>query len=171
MDGSSSGKDIANAMSSILRSLGEAGYEVRRMVPTDTVPESDNCFDELITDVQIRQVSEELFRNGHYARAVEEAFKCLNNVVKDKSGKASVDGAGLMRTALSANPPILKLNSLQTRSEQDEQRGYMDIFAGSMTGIRNPRAHEHSLVDDLENALELLVLANHLMRKLNGATK
>ena len=115
MDGSSSGKDIANAMSSILRSLGEAGYEVRRMVPTDTVPESDNCFDKLITDVQIRQVSEALFRNGHYACAVEEAFKCLNNVVKDKSGKASVDGAGLMRTVLSANSPILKLNSLQTQ--------------------------------------------------------
>ena len=47
----------------------------------------------------------------------------------------------------------------------------MDIFAGSMTGIRNPRAHEHDLVDEPEVALELLALANHLMRKLDAATK
>ena len=54
---------------------------------------------------------------------------------------------------------------------KDEQRGYMDIFAGSMTGIRNPRAHEHDLADEPEVALELLVLANHLMRKLDAATR
>ena len=47
----------------------------------------------------------------------------------------------------------------------------MKIFAGSMTGIRNPRAHQHDLMDDPEVALELLGLANHLMRKLDAATK
>ena len=42
----------------------------------------------------------------------------------------------------------------------------MDIFAGVMAGIRNPRAHEHELEDEPEVALELIILANHLMRKL-----
>ena len=170
MEGSSSGGDIANAMSNILRSLGEAGYEVRRVSPTDTASELRDCFDELVTNDQIRQVSATLYRDKHYARAVEEAFKCLNNAAKVKSGHTSADGAGLMKTVFSANSPVLKLNSFQTQSDKDEQQGYMDIFAGSMTGIRNPRAHEHSLVDDPDVALELLVLANHLMRKLDGTT-
>ena len=171
MDGSSTGKEIANALSNILRSLGEAGYEVRRVAPTDPAPESRDCFDELVSNDLIRQVSSALFRDRHYARAVEEAFKCLNNAVKDKSGRADSDGAGLMKTVFSANSPILKFNSLQTQSEQDEQLGYMEIFAGSMTGIRNPRAHEHNLADDPGVALELLILANHLMRKLENAAK
>ena len=171
MDGSSSGKDIAFAMSNILRSLGEAGDEVRRVSPTDIAPKPRDCFDELVKNRQIRQVSGTLYRDGHFARAVEEAFKCLNNAVKGKSGHTSADGAGLMKNVFSANSPVLKLNSLQSQSERDEQLGYMELFAGSMTGIRNPRAHEHNLVDDPDVALELLVLANHLMRKLDSTTK
>lgn len=171
MDGSSSGKDIANAMSNILRSLGEAGYEVRRVPRNDPTPSSRDCFDELVTSASLRRASYSLFRDGHYTRAVEEAFKCLNNAVKDKSGRTSSDGAGLMKTVFSPNSPVLKLNSLQTRSERDEQLGYMEMYAGAITGIRNPRAHEHKLVDSPDVALELLVLANHLMRKFDGSTK
>jgi Protein of unknown function (Hypoth_ymh) len=47
----------------------------------------------------------------------------------------------------------------------------MDIFAGAMTGIRNPRAHEHAYLDDPRTALELLALANHLARMARGATR
>ena len=67
--------------------------------------------------------------------------------------------------------PRLCLNDLKTRSEKDEQRGYMDLYAGAMTGIRNPRAHEYQLVDQPETAVELLALANHLMRKLETAKR
>ena len=128
-------------------------------------------FDELITDPDIRAVSRELFEIQHYARAVGEAFKCLNNAVKLKAGLPAQDGAGLMRSAFSANEPVLALNALSSTSEEDEQKGYMDIFAGAMTGVRNPRAHEHDLEDQPEVALELLTLANHLMRRLRAAIK
>ena len=126
-------------------------------------------FDELVTSQDLTNASRQLFVDGHYANAVENAFKCLNNAVKEKSG-LSVDGDGLMTQAFSANSPILKLNSFQSQSDQNEQRGYMQIFAGVMTGIRNPRAHEHEIVDDPEVALEMLIIANHLMRKLENST-
>ena len=128
-------------------------------------------FDRAVTDELLRTTSRKLFADGHCTRAVEEAYKCLNNTVKDKSGITQQDGAGLMRAAFSANSPKLKLNVFQSQSDKDEQQGYMDLFAGSMTGIRNPRAHEHGLIDKPEVALELLVFANHLMRKLRSATK
>ena len=127
-------------------------------------------FDDLVTSGSLCAASRELFADGHYARAVGEAYKCLNNEVKARSGESNLDGDKLMRRVFSANSPILALNSLQSTSEKDEQRGYMDLFAGAMTGIRNPRAHEH-LEDDPDVALEMIVLANHLLRKLNGSVE
>ncbi len=128
-------------------------------------------FDLLIEDMKLRSASRQLFSDGHYARAVEEAFKCLDNTVKMKSGIDAKTGAALMHDAFSAKNPTLKLNKLQSQSDKDEQRGYMDLYAGSMTGIRNPRAHEHELEDSPEEALEMLIFANHLMRKLRSAAK
>ena len=158
-------------MGNILRSLSDAGYEVRRAPQLGDTQSPLTFFEELVSDSRIRGVSGSLFRDRYFARAVEEAFKLLNNAVREKSGLAEKDGSALMRDAFSANSPTLRLNDFETTSEKDEQRGYMDIFAGSMTGIRNPRAHDHNLVDESEVALELLVLANHLMRKLDESTK
>ena len=128
-------------------------------------------FDSLVTDLSLRRTCRKLFADGHYAVAVERAFICLNKMVRVKSELDTQDGAGLMRTAFSANSPILYLNAFQSESEKNEQLGYMDIYAGAMTGIRNPRSHEHDIEDDPQVALELLVIANHLMRKLNGSTR
>jgi len=91
-------------------------------------------------------------------------------MVREKSGQAEKDGADLMRFVLSADKPVLKLNELQTRSDRNEQTGYMHMLAGAMIGIRNPRSHEHDLVDRPEEALEMLAMANHFIRKLNRAT-
>jgi uncharacterized protein (TIGR02391 family) len=124
-------------------------------------------FDLAIMDEGLRQTCRRLFCNGHYVEAVERAFIYVNNKVKQKSGLTDKDGADLMRAAFSANSPVLMLNEFQSESHKNEQRGYMEIFAGAMAGIRNPRAHEHDLVDSPDVALELLVIANHLMRRTN----
>lgn len=127
-------------------------------------------FDSVVTEVTLRNVARQLFVEGHYALAVEEAYKCLNNFVKSRSGLGA-DGASLMKTVFSAKNPTLRLNALKTQSQQDQQIGYMDIFAGCMTGIRNPRAHEHRYIDDPQVALELLSLANHLLRMASKAKR
>ncbi|MBI5281457.1 MAG: hypothetical protein HY858_07225 [Candidatus Solibacter usitatus] len=46
------------------------------------------------------------------------------------------------------------------------QQGYMQIMAGSMTGIRNPKAHGN-LNPDSTKALHLICLASLLMNKLD----
>ena len=127
-------------------------------------------YDVVIDSNELRSVTRKLFVDGHYARAVEEAYKCINNTVKAKSG-LSVDGQDLMNKAFSIKNPVLKLNALKTESERNEQLGYMYSLGGCMTGIRNPRAHEHQLWDSPNVAVEMLAWANHLMRIIDKAKR
>ena len=128
-------------------------------------------FDRLVTIERLRKATRNRFRSRNFADAVEAAFKCLANAVKEKSGHGEKDGASLMRHVFGDQSPLLNLNARQSLSEKDEHNGYRDIFAGVMTGIRNPRAHESEIKDSPAVALELLAMANHLMRKLESATK
>lgn len=107
---------------------------------------------------------------GHYADAVEAAFKELNTVVKGMVRKKTgqeLDGASLMAKAFSPNPPVLiALDDLSTDSGNSIQQGYMQIFAGAMTGIRNPKAHGNLTIPK-ERAIHLLFLASLLFHKLD----
>jgi len=125
-----------------------------------------------IKDKDLLKTCQKLFEDGHHARAVEEAFKLLNNIVKKHAKTdSSIDGSSLMKKVFSATTPILKINSGTTKSEQDEQLGYMEIFSGCMTGIRNPRAHEHEWEDTQDRAIQLLILADHLIEKVKLSVK
>ena len=124
----------------------------------------------IILSPEITETCLKLYEDGHHALAVEAAFKMINNYVKSQSGLGELDGMALMQMALSVSNPKIKLNRLKTKSEKDEQLGYMNILAGCMVGIRNPRAHEHKYKDSDRTALELLLLADHLMQKLRSAS-
>ena len=127
-----------------------------------------DLFDQLISNIGLRRVSRDLFADGHYTLAVEQAYKYLINKVKARTGLTS-NGYPLMQQVFSGSRPILRFNGLGTQSEINEQRGYAEIYSGAIMGIRNPRAHEHIAMDDPQSALELLTLANHLIRKLMRA--
>jgi uncharacterized protein (TIGR02391 family) len=133
-------------------------------------PESEPIalFDKVVTDPHIRRTTRGLYQDGYYALAVEECFKSINDAVKDLS-QVRDDGASLMRRVLSAKNPILALNDLKSESDENEQLGYMEIFAGCMTGIRNPRAHKAAYLDDPDRALEMIAWGQHLMQKLARA--
>jgi len=118
---------------------------------------------------KIVEISKSRFDTGHFADSVEAAMKEVNNkikmIVKDKIGR-EYDGANLMTTALSVQNPVIRLADLSTESGRNIQLGYMHIFSGSMTGIRNPKAHGN-LVLDIKRATHLLVLASLLMYKVD----
>ena len=114
-------------------------------------------------------VSKQRFESGFYSDAVEAAYKEINDRVKSiykaATGKES-DGAGLMTTALSINNPTIKLNTLETESQKNQQKGYMQIFAGVMTAIRNPSAHANTEITK-EEAIHLVYMGSHLLHILD----
>lgn len=48
---------------------------------TERQPPVD-IFDQLVTDKALKKTVEKLYRDGHHARAVEEAYKFIDNLVK-----------------------------------------------------------------------------------------
>ncbi len=160
-------KDILIIAKNINNELTELGMAQTSQRPT-TVP-----YDIAVTNKSLRKRTEKLFKDGHHARAVEEAYKLLDNLVKKKAGLQDSDltGAKLMQTVFSPNKPMLKLNEGVSSSEQNEQSGYMQILSGCMTGIRNPRAHESDWEDTEWRALQLLTFANHLIERVLMAEK
>ena len=121
---------------------------------------------------EIGKVSSKLLDDGHFAQAVEEAFKRVINEVKAhmvRKGEDTYDGgASLMGHAFGTGgrmPPI-RFNTLTTPEEEDEQRGIMYLFMG-IVGIRNRKAHDNVILDSPERAVEYLGLASLLMRLLD----
>lgn len=117
----------------------------------------------------IVELSKKRMKDGFYADAVEAACKSLNarvrEMVMDQTGE-ELDGAGLMRKAFSPGNPIIKLARVESKSGHDAQQGYKDIFAGVMTGIRNPKAHDNESITK-EDAFRKLVLISLLMSKID----
>jgi uncharacterized protein (TIGR02391 family) len=105
-----------------------------------------------------------LFDDGHYAEATFEAFKFIDKKVANISGIKD-SGYKLMMSALAESGPI-KLNSLSSESEKDEQKGYQFMFAGAMSAVRNPRGHEFDMFDPSETCLDHLSLASLFIRKI-----
>lgn len=111
-----------------------------------------------------------LYRDGHYANAIEDGVKALNALVRMRSGVDGLDGSKLMERVFGPKKPILRFNNLADDSDIDEQRGYMMLFSGAVAGLRNPRAHK-LIMDDGERALEFIAFISLLAKLLDGAEK
>lgn len=104
-------------------------------------------YDHLIDHPRIRRVSRSHWNNKQYRSAILDAQIELENMVKERANYPKdnrgneLGGTSLMHKAFDVKNPILKWSDLSTRVLQDELDGYKLIFAGSVLGIRNPKAH------------------------------
>jgi uncharacterized protein (TIGR02391 family) len=150
-----------------LRELEKVLGRVRAAVEDNSKPETagdpiDQAWTLLHPRVQV--VAKKRFEGGHYADAVEATLKELATTVRNlvlQRGGPELDGTALMQTAFSPKNPIIVLADLSTQSGKDMQRGYMDLFAGAMSAVRNPKAHGNIVITP-QRALHLLFLASAL---------
>jgi len=124
-----------------------------------------NIYSSTVTEVEIEAVSRDLFASGHYSLAVQEAYKAVEKYVQQKSAAMGLSGTQLMQHVFSTTSPTLYWKERKTQSEQDEQKGYLQLCAGAMLGIRNPVTHEFDWIEDSVMSLELILFAQHLLRK------
>jgi len=119
---------------------------------------------------RIVKASRSLFRSGHYPEAILNAFKCIEIFAKEKSGLKR-RGVDLMHKVFNEKNPSIKLNRMQEDFEIDEQAGFRFIYAGSMMGIRNPKAHGEVQQKDPYRTLEYISLASLLAKRLEEGEK
>lgn len=135
----------------------------------DAASRAIRAYGDLDLHPEIGRAASDLYRDEHYANAIEDAVKALNALVRLRSG-VELDGAQLMTTVFSPKDPILRFNDLADQSDKDEQQGFMMMFAGAVAGLRNPRAHK-LIKDDPERALEFIAFVSLLAKLLDGARK
>jgi uncharacterized protein (TIGR02391 family) len=130
---------------------------------------SSAVFAKTVTEPEVLEVSRDLFASGHYSLAVQEAYKAVEKFVQRKAKENGLSGTKLMHSVFSADAPRLFWTDRKKTSEEDERKGYMMLYAGAMLGIRNPVTHEFNWIEDQDIALELLLFAQHLLRKAKTA--
>lgn len=137
----------------------------------DLIPSLDveHPFDSRNIHPEVSKKCEKLFDDGHFQEAVFKAFKAIEMRVKSLSGLRG-EGYALMMQAFDEKNPKLKFNNLKTESEENEQRGLRNIFAGAFSGVRNPRGHDE-IEDTVDHCLDHLSFASYLMRHLDKAEK
>ena len=156
--------------------LGQQGWHVRdgRLVIGERLHLEPGTVTPLGRDARlgalhadVRQVTER-FVDEHLNVAIFEAFKAVNNRVKEMTG-LDLDGSKLMNAALAGTSPKIQFANLTTQTGRDVQQGLHFLFRGAVQGIRNPDAHEQFKPLDEEEGLEELSFASMLMRRLDNA--
>jgi uncharacterized protein (TIGR02391 family) len=108
------------------------------------------------------------FMRGEYDGAVFQAMKAVEVAVREASGLGDdLVGVNLMRPAFRPeNGPLTDL-----KAEGGEKVGRMELFAGAIASYKNPQSHRDVNLDDPLEALEIIFLANHLLRIVDTRTK
>ena len=123
---------------------------------------------------RIISVSKKLFEDGHYANAAADAFIEINDRVKKLFTKVKPDetiipdGQSLMTTVFSENKPLIEFCDQTTESGKNTQKGYMQMLAGALSALRNPRVHANVSIS-AEEAMRELMFASMLMYKIDEA--
>jgi uncharacterized protein (TIGR02391 family) len=106
-----------------------------------------------------------LYHRGKYDTAVFEAMKAVEVAVREASGLAAKDvGAPLMRRAFDVNGGPLT----DATAEPAERQALSDLFAGTIGTYKNAQSHRKVGLDDPDEAAEIVMLANHLLRIVDG---
>lgn len=101
------------------------------------------------------------FQQGHFDTAVFEAMKAVEVAVRAASGLSARDiGVPLMRKAFDKTTGALT----DMEAEEGEREARAHLFAGAIGSYKNRYSHQDVDLDDPNEATEIILFANHLLR-------
>jgi len=167
--------DYETALKSIIQKYELLEFEeksVKKTEQKDTAKSPIQLFDSMKFHPKVVEASRGLFKDRYYSQAIFEAFKAVNNFVKEKSELPLNEIRGmkdsqLMAKVFDVNNPIIKVNELLSDTDISEQEGFKFLFMGATVGIRSPKAHDFIEMKDPYKTLEYLAFASLLLKKIS----
>jgi uncharacterized protein (TIGR02391 family) len=102
-----------------------------------------------------------LYHRGKYDQAVLVAMKAVEVAVRDAAGFLDSDyGTDMIARAFNENNGPLR----DPNAQPAERIALRNLFIGTHGSYKNPHSHRHVALDDPDEAAEIIMLANHLLR-------
>jgi len=174
-------EDFENFRASVNYQLSFHGLSItEKGIPAEvstatTISEAQQRANELGAELLHRSVHTDVLKfckaellQGNYFHCVLEATKSVAQKIRDKTG-IEKDGAGLVDQAFSIKAPVLALNTLQTESEQSEQKGFANLLKGVFGTFRNVTAHAPKIhwAVNRNDAMDALTILSYIHRRLD----
>jgi len=142
---------------------------------TTTISEAEQRVNRFKSKLESRNIHPKIYEycnseliNENYFHSVFEAVKSIAEEIRKRTN-LTLEGGELIDKALSVTNPLIKINSLQTETEQSEQKGFSNLIKGVFGMFRNTTAHAPKVIWTIteDEALDIMTTISLIHKKLN----